>query len=369
MKRGACVLLSIIVASCLFPTERVSALTRDDVMATAEAFRVLTDDVDSANVYPWNQSGCYTSSCQNTVPLGSNTGMAYSWGNWHTTDDFPSCLEEGRGAGNGSCMDYSCYHGSMCGIDCSGLVGRAWGITSSKPGTWTLVDLSAEVDTADLEKGDILDKPGSHVMIFDHWTSFPSARIVHSAKPPGHVTEDTVNVNLKLQYGYVPRVYNEIKDEPVAALLWIGSDSSGTVAWETGWEEETEGFVVCRAVPDGSWEAISDLPPAEGSAEKGASYVFRDPACPGPRAVYRLREVETTGRRLWLARTSAADGIPSPPRTVPHARRTARVGETGPSRGAGNCVVMNPNNPENQNLEWIAVCPSEWEDELAPQVG
>lgn len=366
-------MLSAVIATCQ-TVETLHALTRDEVISVCEEYATLHFIVDFANVYPGNQSGCYTTSCNNIAPLGPNYGMAYSYGNWNTIDEFQGCLADGGGAGNVDCMDYSCYHNSMCGIDCSGLVGRAWRMTGDKPGTTTLPNCSDDYPST-FVRADILNKPDSHVMIFHEWDEGEYGQwawVYHStimASERG-VARNLVYYPGLIDDGYIPRRSDKLKDGPIASLIWIGSDSSGTVAWETGWEKETEGFVLYRILPDGSRETISDLIPAKGSAGGGARYSFRDPTYPGPGAVYRLQEVETTGNTIWLGKTSAADGIPDEQSRAVSRDREVNRNRIGSSIGAAKehklCALTEY--PENQNLEWLAICPSEWVNALTPLV-
>lgn len=145
---GCVCMIAVLVLAAL-----VSAITRDRIMSTVQTCFDVSYSVDSLNVFPWNTSDCYDSTCIHTMGLGSQRGEAYSWGNWHTVPSFLTCLDDEKGAGNGDCMGYSCYSQNMCGIDCSGLVGRAWELPPPKPGTYGLVNQSGAIDKSWLQRG------------------------------------------------------------------------------------------------------------------------------------------------------------------------------------------------------------------------
>jgi len=73
---------------------------------------------------------------------------------------------------------------SLCGIDCSGLVLRSWGFTNRiinrvEYSTRELPGLCLEISRRDLKKGDILNRAGSHVRIFNA-TSGSNIKIIEA---------------------------------------------------------------------------------------------------------------------------------------------------------------------------------------------
>lgn len=99
--------------------------------------------------------------------VGWQTGEAYSYGG---NDDVPTFLDRiARGDGAGSHLShYNAAGGTpwwATGIDCSALVSRCWEI--SRQSTRTLPNFSTEIARTDLLSGDILNKPASHVRLFD----------------------------------------------------------------------------------------------------------------------------------------------------------------------------------------------------------
>ncbi len=99
--------------------------------------------------------------------VGWQTGEAYSYGG---NDDVPTFLDRiARGDGAGSHLShYNAAGGTpwwATGIDCSAFVSRCWEI--SRQSTRTLPNFSTEIARTDLLSGDILNKPASHVRLFD----------------------------------------------------------------------------------------------------------------------------------------------------------------------------------------------------------
>ncbi len=95
---------------------------------------------------------------------GNYSSVAYDWGGWDTVSDYnnymwPNTYQAGdiNTAGAENCSR---------GTDCSGLVSRAWGL-SSKHSTCTLPNVSWKLSsTSDLLRGDIMNKCGTHVVLF-----------------------------------------------------------------------------------------------------------------------------------------------------------------------------------------------------------
>lgn len=99
--------------------------------------------------------------------VGWQTAVAYSYGG---NDDVPKFLDRiAKGDGAGSHLSHYTAAGGTpwwaTGIDCSAFVSRCWEI--SRQSTRTLPNFSTEVARTDLLSGDILNKPASHVRLFD----------------------------------------------------------------------------------------------------------------------------------------------------------------------------------------------------------
>lgn len=105
-----------------------------------------------------------------TASVGQTIGpMPYRWGGDDTPTTFKLRLEWGALAGSictcrNPALDY-CLSPESIGVDCSGLVSRAWGI--EKRGTSGLLDVSIELDSLDdVKPGDAFDWPGRHIRLF-----------------------------------------------------------------------------------------------------------------------------------------------------------------------------------------------------------
>ncbi len=131
------------------------------------------------------------------VVVGTNTSMPYAWGGWATQSEHISHITNGSntqagdicGAGSigGGCSGLdpgtppfcSCWCAS--GHDCSGLVSRAWGL-SSKQGTSTLSSYSSIINYSQLQSGDIINFPGSHTrLIRTYYSGNNSADVIEAS--------------------------------------------------------------------------------------------------------------------------------------------------------------------------------------------
>ncbi|HAJ48722.1 MAG TPA: hypothetical protein DCL54_19260, partial [Alphaproteobacteria bacterium] len=96
-------------------------------------------------------------------------GMPYGWGNFDSVDSFRRRVErQGIRAGNVCTNSGGGIPGSTAGIDCSGFVQRALNLPhQGKLGTSTMQPYMIDLGTfAALRPGDVLLKPGSHVMFY-----------------------------------------------------------------------------------------------------------------------------------------------------------------------------------------------------------
>ncbi len=110
-----------------------------------------------------------------------NIGIPYQWGGFSSISGFnltnPMDFED-QYLGTGSFAGKIHYAGDIfcdtpiisrktCGVDCSGFVSRCWNL-STKQSTSTLVnpEFSLAITFNDLQMGDILCRPNSHVILF-----------------------------------------------------------------------------------------------------------------------------------------------------------------------------------------------------------
>jgi len=102
--------------------------------------------------------------------IGTTIGpMPYRWGGDDTPESYRLRTEWGALAGSiCTCRDATlnyCLFPDSAGVDCSGLVSRAWGI--EKRGTSGLLDVANDVDSVgELKPGDAFDWPGRHIRLF-----------------------------------------------------------------------------------------------------------------------------------------------------------------------------------------------------------
>lgn len=89
--------------------------------------------------------------------------VSYEFGGWNTPAQWNANMAAGKQAGN---IRNDSYLACAEGIDCSGLVSRAWGLTS-KHSTSGLMDISQAVLLANMQPGDIFDIAGSHTFMFN----------------------------------------------------------------------------------------------------------------------------------------------------------------------------------------------------------
>jgi hypothetical protein len=140
------------------------------------------------------------------------TGEAYSWGGWDKPNtDFLTYLSAGLCAGSlpgNNCGQTDAYWAT--GVDCSGLVSRCWELPARRT-TSTLVSVSDQITIGELQSGDIMNKPGSHVIMFYEWY-IPNSRMKVIEATPDTCRFSYPNADSLLNAGYVPRRYQYVYD-------------------------------------------------------------------------------------------------------------------------------------------------------------
>jgi hypothetical protein len=182
-----------------------AAVDRDSMMATAKAYLDHEMSVSTENYQPTVKGICYrfankcTDNCNawkrpryleaahavEEAPGDLKVkGVPYAWGGFDSLDEIDEKLALGRPAGN-ACTRTVLLDGGFdpndrfaAGVDCSGLVSRAWAL-SRKLSTEDLVkkEHAVLIDWADLKPGDVVVKKGKHVRLFESWSGSASTTI------------------------------------------------------------------------------------------------------------------------------------------------------------------------------------------------
>lgn len=136
---------------------------------------------------------------------GTYVGLPYDWGGWVTLDEFDAQIADGYGAGSHS------WHGVLScttGVDCSGFVSQLW--DSGHYSTSTFDEVADDIGWEELERGDALNDPGSHMVLYTHQSEAGWPVFYESAGSSG------VRLNSSAGWSYVdgyqPIRYRGIED-------------------------------------------------------------------------------------------------------------------------------------------------------------
>ena len=183
------------------------AIEREEVLDIAALNATHAWTMTSDNVYASCSSG-YSSS----YSAGTYFGLPYDWGGHNTPEDFDDALLDGDGAGSHS------WHGVLSctvGLDCSGFISRTWE-TGTKYGTATLYQVTSEISLSSLERGDAVNKSGSHVVLWTYETAAGNPIFYEAA---GSAERTRVNTGAGWSYldGYTAIRYDDIETGPTTA--------------------------------------------------------------------------------------------------------------------------------------------------------
>jgi len=143
-------------------------------------------------------------------------GVPYCWGCHGSLNQFLANIANGMLAGN------VCTHNNprpdTAGVDCSAFVSAAWGLSTHFT-TAAIPGITQQLDNAwDLQPGDALNKPGSHVMLFLGFTKDRKAQVMESSTGGcnGKVCRNVYPLSSLLARGYRPVRYRVLEDAPSA---------------------------------------------------------------------------------------------------------------------------------------------------------
>lgn len=138
--------------------------------------------------------------------IGENIGMPYCWGGASTIEDFDAALSCGKYAGNIPLAKPAPVSRDCVGVDCSGLMCICWGL-SRRISTREIPSIADQLPSTDLLlPGDVLAKPGSHVMFFMAFANAERSvvRIVDATRTTGKVSVRELSLPDLLADGYLP---------------------------------------------------------------------------------------------------------------------------------------------------------------------
>jgi hypothetical protein len=208
------------VAVARAPIAAVKALTRQQVVENAFAFEgvqwhltpaVYGRDPDTAcsGFNRIRRPGYLSGKVNQEV-----RSVPYCWGCHGSLNQFLANVANGMLAGN------VCTHNNprsdTTGVDCSAFVSAAWGLSTHFT-TAAIPGITQQLDNAwDLQPGDALNKPGSHVMLFLRFTADRKAEVMESSTGGcnGRVCRNVYPLSSLLARGYRPVRYRVLENAP-----------------------------------------------------------------------------------------------------------------------------------------------------------
>jgi hypothetical protein len=188
------------LAAALLIVSEVRAVPREDVMAHASEFSTHVWTMTAANTV----ADC-ADDYESDYSPGTWVGLPYDWGGYMDIEEFDREIADGYGAGSHS------WHGILectAGLDCSGFVSMT--LEAAHNTTSTFPDVSTPIDWSELERGDMIDDPGSHMVLFAHFAEDGSPVFWESSSSYG------AHVNNSGGWGYVdgyaPLRFDDIED-------------------------------------------------------------------------------------------------------------------------------------------------------------
>ena len=143
-------------------------------------------------------------------------GVPYCWGCMGTLAQVAGRIGQGTLAGNVCTRNNP--RADTAGVDCSGFVSASWGL-STHFSTMAIPAIAQRLDNPwDLQPGDALNKPGSHVMLFLRFTPDRRAEVMEASTGGcnGKVCRNVYPLSSLLARGYVPVRYKALMETATA---------------------------------------------------------------------------------------------------------------------------------------------------------
>jgi hypothetical protein len=134
--------------------------------------------------------------------------VSYNWGGFDTIAEFNKKIATDKMKAGNVNTNNNPLLSCAAGVDCSGYVSRAWGLTS-KLGTWNIASdqITDAIDWNEVKKGDVYIVPGVHVMLYRMNDDFfgRSVYIAEANAEKGRVIQQIVPISWLKQLKYQPR--------------------------------------------------------------------------------------------------------------------------------------------------------------------
>ncbi|MDR1066422.1 MAG: hypothetical protein LBL35_03170 [Clostridiales bacterium] len=192
--------------SSVFSRAAMATISRSAIIANAKVYHTAFSwSCTAANLSA--MSGYTKPRCLGSA--GTYQMMPYCWGGFNTTGQFVTGLSAGGRAGNINTSGPGLVSNTY-GLDCSGYVSRAWGLTS-KQSTSSLPNISTAISASALQQGDILNLAGSHVVLFEKYDSGGNYVLYEATTTSSYDrVANTIRTASSIS-NYTPRKYNDVQ--------------------------------------------------------------------------------------------------------------------------------------------------------------
>ena len=235
---------------------QATTVTRQEIMSRADALSHLSWHMSDANK---KGKGCPSGYLSDHAP-GPQVGMPYKWGGFDDQSSFLKGVADGKGAGS---HESNGVLTCAVGQDCSGFVSRAWGLPQHL-GTTQLAQVAHGIKTADLKPGDILNRAGSHVVLF---AALRDDGVPIFFEASGGADKVHLNSSASWAYlnGYSPMRSSTLADETPSC---VGTAESPIIIPSLPYHDSRSTFVACSH----RFNEYSCKPDAR---ETGGEFIYR----------------------------------------------------------------------------------------------
>ncbi|WP_370814000.1 hypothetical protein [Butyricicoccus pullicaecorum] len=187
-------------------TSKAASITRSKIMSNAKSFHTS---------FTWTCSSKNIADMKNYKKpryidgSGEYSCMPYCWGGSSSISQFEKGLADGGRAGN-IYTKTSGHVSNTYGLDCSGYVTKCWGLSGHK-GTGELGDYATEITISNLQKGDILNWAGHHVVLFESKKNSSTLNLYECTTSNSYDRVSHTTRTLSNLEDYVPLRYNNVE--------------------------------------------------------------------------------------------------------------------------------------------------------------